>query len=73
MESKTKTGFSSASVIIVLKRLKVYYYLNVFTQFLFLIAIGFMSLTFPVNNFRFFLLFQLKKKLSLLSILSATE
>ena len=52
VDSKTKTGFSSASVIIVLKRLKIYYYLNVFTQFLFLIAIGFMSLTFPVNNFR---------------------
>ena len=59
MDSKTETGFSSASVIIVLRRRKVYYYLNVFTQFLFLIAIGFMSLTFPVNNFRFFLLLQL--------------
>ena len=56
-------------MIIVLKRLKVYYYLNVFTQFLFLIAIGFMSLTFPVNNFRLLhLLFFII--LSLLSILS---
>ena len=51
VEAKSKTGFSTASVIIVLKRLKGYFYLNVFTQFVFLIAIGFMSLTFPVNNF----------------------
>ena len=51
VESVTKSGFSTASVIVTLKRLKVYYYLNVFLQFGFLICIGFMSLTFPVNNF----------------------
>ena len=49
--STSSTGFSTVSVIVVLKRLKVYYYLNVFLQFLFLIGIGFMSLTFPVTNF----------------------
>ena len=51
VKSTTKSGFSTASVIITLKRLKVYYYLNVFLQFGFLICIGFMSLTFSVNNF----------------------
>ena len=49
--STSNIGFSTVSVIVVLKRLKVYYYLNVFLQFLFLIGIGFMSLTFPVTNF----------------------
>ena len=73
VDSKTKTGFSSASVIIVLKRLKIYYYLNVFTQFLFLIAIGFMSLTFPVNNFRWLHFTSRFYKIFIVSQSSATE
>ena len=51
VEAKTESGFSSASVVVVFKRLRIYYYLNVFAQFILLMGVGFMSLIFPVTNF----------------------
>ena len=51
VQATTESGFSSASVVVVFKRLRIYYYLNVFAQFILLMAVGFMSLLFPVNNF----------------------
>jgi hypothetical protein len=51
VQANTGSGFSSASVVVVFKRLRIYYYLNVFAQFILLMGVGFMSLIFPVNNF----------------------
>ena len=41
----------TTSVVVEVKRLRIYYYLNVFAQFILLTGVGSMSLIFTVNNF----------------------
>ena len=38
-------------MVVEFKRLRIYYYLNVFAQFILLMGVGFMSLILPFNNF----------------------
>ena len=38
-------------MVVVFKRLRIYYYLNVFAQFILLMGVGFIGLIFTVNNF----------------------
>jgi len=45
------TGFSTASVLVKFRRLRMYYYLNVFIQTVLLMCVGFFSLAFPVDSF----------------------